>query len=79
VGEKNNPTINTRLYAAMSGVNSSTYGPTPTHERSLEIANVQFRKFRASLEDIIKAQLPELEKALQDAGAPWVKGQPIPE
>ena len=79
VGEKRNPTINTRLFAAMSGTMYSTYGPTPTHRRSLEIANIRFGEFKTALEDIIGEKLPELEKALQDAGAPWVKGQPIPE
>jgi photosystem II stability/assembly factor-like uncharacterized protein len=73
VGEKNNPTINTRLYAAMSGVSSSTYGPTPTHKRSLEIAVTQFGELKSALENILDKELPELEKALQDAGAPWVK------
>ena len=79
VGEKNNPTINYRLGVAMSGTMSSTYGPTPTHKRSLEISEIQFREFRTELENILNEQLPGLEKALQDSGAPWVKGQPIPE
>ena len=39
----------------------------------------QFRDFRTELENILNEQLPGLEKALQDSGAPWVKGQPIPE
>jgi len=79
VGEKNNPTINYRLSVARRGTMSSTYGPTPTHKRSLEIADIQFREFRTTLEKILNEQLPKLEEALQDAGAPWVKGQPIPE
>ncbi len=73
VGEKNKPTIDYRLRFAMSSMWSSTYGPTPTHKRSLEIAKTQFSKFKIVLEDILNVQLPKLEKALQDAGAPWIK------
>ncbi|OVE79980.1 hypothetical protein BVY01_01120 [bacterium I07] len=79
VGEPNNPTINRRISVAMTGTRSSTYGPTPTHKRSLEIAHEQFKEFKHSLEEIVEKKLPEFEKVLQDAGAPWVKGQPIPE
>ena len=79
VGEINKPTIDYRLGVAMIGTFGSTYGPTPTHKRSLEIAKTQFSKFKIALEDILNVQLPKLEKALQDAGAPWIKRQPIPE
>lgn len=79
VGEKNNPTIESRLRVAMIGTMFSTYGPTPTHKSSLEIAGAQFRELRAALENILNQQLPKVEKAFRDAGAPWVKGQSIPE
>jgi hypothetical protein len=78
VGEKNDPTINQRLRTASSGV-SSTYGPTTMHRKSFEIATEEFADFRASLEEILVDRLPAFEIALQDAGAPWVKGQPLPE
>ena len=79
VGEKNNPTINSRLRVAMSGTLSSTYGPTPTHKRSLEIAGQQYKEFKKLLDSILSDKLPKLEKELQDAGAPWINGQPVPE
>ena len=79
VGEKIKPTIWSRIYFSMGGTSSSTYGPTPAHKRSLEIATTQFRTLKADLLDILKNQLPELEKALAEAGAPWTEGQPIPE
>ncbi len=78
VGEKNVPTINYRIGVAMNGTLSSTYGPTPTHKRSLEIAGAQFTEFKSALENILNQRLPKLEKALQAAGAPWIKGGPIP-
>ncbi len=79
VGEKNNPTIGSRLNVALTGTRFSTYGPTPTHKRSLEIARNQLREFKVKLNSIVNEQLSKLEKALSDAGAPWVEGQPIPE
>jgi len=79
IGEKGNPTINSRLSVAMSGTMSSTYGPTPTHQRCLAIAKKQFNAFKENLEKIINERLPKLEKAMQDAGAPWVDGQTLPQ
>jgi hypothetical protein len=79
VGEKRNPTIVDRVSFAHAGTRYSTYGPTPSHKRSLEIAAKQFSKFKTELENILYQQLPQFEKALQDAGAPWLEGQEIPE
>jgi hypothetical protein len=79
IGEKNPPTINGRLRFAMGGTRLSTYGPTPNIERSLEIAYSEFAGVKSTLENILDRQLPEMEKALREAGAPWVEGQPIPE
>jgi photosystem II stability/assembly factor-like uncharacterized protein len=79
VGERINPTINRRLWFAMGSTNNSTYGPTPTHEKSLEITADQFAELKAILEDIVDRQLPELEQALRQASAPWIEGMPIPD
>jgi len=78
VGEKYDPTIRTRLNLAASGTRLSTYGPTPTHIKSNEIAEKQFRDLRSRLDSVLNEQLPVFEKKLQDAGAPWVEGQPLP-
>ncbi len=78
VGEKDKPTINSRLSAAGAGISNSTYGPTITHRRTFEIARKQFSIFREKLEDIRLNKLPALEKELIRAGAPWIEGQPIP-
>ncbi len=79
VGEKRKPSINTRLSAASSGTSYSTYGPTPMHKRSLEIAQSEFITFKSELEKVIYVELPKFEKALRKAGSPWIEGQPIPE
>lgn len=78
-GEKNNPTIASRLNLAAFGTFGSTYGPTETLKRSLEIAGEEFRTVKGELDTIVNDRLPILEKAMIDAGAPWMEGQPIPD
>jgi hypothetical protein len=78
IGEKNNPTIMNRLNAASIGVQNSTYGPTPTHIKSLNIAKIEFNEIQIELTNITKNKFPILEKQLIDAGAPWIEGQEIP-
>ncbi|MAE07659.1 MAG: glycosyl hydrolase [Bacteroidetes bacterium] len=77
IGEKTKPTVMSRLRSASSGVKNSTYGPTPTHIRSLDIAKSEFKKILIVLENIIELEIPALEKQLIDAGAPWMEGQEI--
>jgi septal ring factor EnvC (AmiA/AmiB activator) len=78
VGEANVHTVSTRLRAVSSGTRSSTYGPTPTHRRSLEIAQQEFEALRQRLNAVLEERLPALEKKLEEAGAPWTPGQPVP-
>ncbi|UCH84905.1 MAG: glycosyl hydrolase, partial [Candidatus Latescibacterota bacterium] len=78
-GEKINPTVRSRLRFAMGSTNNSTYGPTPNIRKTFDIASREYAALKAALEDIVDRQLPQIEKALIEAGAPWVEGQPIPE
>jgi len=73
IGEKSKPTILSRLYAAIGGTMQSAYGPTPTHRKSLEIAKKQFVEFEQALKNIIEIEIPEIERALIEAGAPVVE------
>lgn len=77
VGEKTRVSINTRLSMAYSSANS-TYGPTPNHLKSLEIASEEFEELREDFERIRNQTMPSLEQQLMDAGAPWMMGQPLP-
>ena len=79
VGEKTKPTIADRQSVASSGTFGSTYGPTPLHRQSLEIAGEEFKQLKKDLDEIVNTKLPKMEKALRDAGAPWMEGQSIPE
>jgi hypothetical protein len=78
LNEPQGPTIGQRLFVAMIGTGQSTYGPTPTHERSVEIAEQQFGEIRAELNRLVQQRIPALEDALFEAGAPWTPGSPVP-
>jgi hypothetical protein len=79
VGEKTAPTVRGRLRFATGAVRMSTYGPTPNVKHTFELARSEFAELRAALDNVLEVRIPEMEKALQDAGAPWMEGQPIPE
>jgi len=76
VGEKNPAGINNYLYNATLGLRDS-YGPTPLHRKSLEIAKKLLTKLREEVTSISKIQIPEITKALKSAGAPYISGQGI--
>jgi hypothetical protein len=65
------PTISSRYQAASFGLAFSTYGPTPTHRRSLELAEQELAGFEPRLERVVVERLSALEKKLAAAGAPY--------
>jgi hypothetical protein len=71
-------TISRRVRVASTSGAWSTYGPTPTHRRSLEIAEQEFAGVRARLNIVLEQRLPAFEKKLEQAGAPWTPGRPVP-
>lgn len=74
VGEGGPPTPGDRLNVASRGL-VTTYGPTKTQKQSLEAGKSELAKIKQSLEEIIEVNLPGLEKALKEAGAPWIEGE----
>ena len=79
VGEKEPHTILMRLQHAGFGSAYSTYGPTPAHRRSFEIATEEFADIRNRLNVLVSTALPDFERRLQAAGAPWTPGSPLPD
>jgi hypothetical protein len=77
-GQPQPPTPGQRLGAARLGTSQSTYGPTPTHARSLEIAEQELAQARTRLARVVGERLPALERRLEAAGAPWTPGRPVP-
>ncbi len=72
IGEKNEyPTLWTYLWAASGSANSS-YGPTKSHKKSLDIASAMLSEFESKLNSIKKSIEPNL-KDLNKIGAPSVK------
>ncbi len=78
IGERNAPTMGTHLRVASRGL-STTYGPTGLHRQSLEIAKKMLKEIKGEVEKMANETVPAMEKALRDAGAPYILGQPISE
>jgi hypothetical protein len=79
VGEAVPHTILRRLNVVKTGNRFSTYGPTPTHRRSLEIAQSEFAPLLEALRQLLEIDLPDFEARMEEAGVPWTPGRPLPE
>ncbi len=79
VGEKTDPTAVERINKALLGTRTATYGPTPTHKKSLEIGVKKLKEIRDELIVITENTIPQMEEELEEAGAPWIEGQKVPE
>ncbi|MEM8888945.1 MAG: glycosyl hydrolase [Bacteroidota bacterium] len=77
IGERTNPTIRSRMFVGFRGL-MTTYGPTPNHRKSIEVATAEMKDLMPKLEKIFEEDLPALEKALMKAGAPWIEGTAMP-
>ncbi len=78
VGEPTEATVADRLGAVLIGTRFSTYGPTPTHRKSLQWGQESFSELRSQLNRVLTERIPAVEDRLADAGAPWTPGAPIP-
>lgn len=78
VGQLTPDSVGTRLSVAQIGTMFSTYGPTPTHVRMMDLAEDEFAGIKADINTLLNEALPAFEKKLLDAGAPWVPGMPLP-
>jgi hypothetical protein len=77
VGEKQSPNVESRLNAVELGIYASTYGPTATHQMTLDLANDQLRQVSSALAKA-RSDAAVLGDDLLRAGAPWVEGNPLP-
>ncbi len=78
VGERSDPTPSNAAYFASAALNG-TYGPTANHKAALQVAKKQLEGILADLKDVNENVIPDLEKQLKAAGAPWIEGQQIPD
>ena len=70
--------VKARIEAAVMGTFRSTYGPTPTLQAAVDIAQRQFEGLKARIDRIGKSELPSLRQALDAAGVPWTPGRSVP-
>ena len=73
------PSILSRAQVALGGTLSQTHGPTKTFREQYAIARTEFAEVRKTLQKLLKTKLVPLEKQLDEAGAPWTPGRPIPQ
>lgn len=73
IGEKTKPTIGDRLFAVDRGISRSTYGPTPTHKRSLDLVNEALNAISGKMQQA-QQKMNDLDGKLKAAGAPYVEG-----
>ena len=66
-------TITRRVQVAQMGTASSTFGPTPTHRRSLEIGEKELAAVRERLNAVLAERLPALEKKLEPGARPGAR------
>ena len=76
VGERNPADLNDYLYNASSGLRNS-YGPTPLHAKSLEMAKQLLSELKTEVIKISKIKIPEIQRMLKEADAPYIIGQGI--
>jgi len=78
LGEPVAHTIERRLSAASIGTMMSTYGPTPNHRQTLDIAQEELAEVKAGLAQLVEVDLPAFEEKLEAAGVPWTPGRGVP-
>jgi len=78
MNESQPPSISSRVGRLIYGQWRSTSAPTQTMREQYEIAGDEFVPQLDNLRQLIEVDLKKLEKAMEEAGAPWTPGR-IPE
>ncbi len=76
-GEKRNPTISSYLSSVGRSIQRSTYGPTETNKKSLEIVVTLLEDSYFKVESA-EQKISRLAEDLLQAGSPWIEGEPLP-
>jgi photosystem II stability/assembly factor-like uncharacterized protein len=74
IGESSKPTASDGGSLGWFGF-SNTYGPTDEHKGLLSRVKSQLAKVKTDLKKVTEGVLPQLERELKQAGAPWIEGQ----
>lgn len=73
IGERTQPTPSSRLYVGYNAL-SSTYGPTPMHVQTIKNGKTELNNIQNDLNQFVENVMPELKRAVQQAGAPPIEG-----
>lgn len=73
--ENQPPSIQGRVSNIVYGFMRSTSAPTQTMKNQYKIAGEEFEPQLAKLKQLIEVDLKKLEKAMEEAGAPWTPGR----
>ncbi len=78
LGDYGPVTIKHRVDVAGFGARRQVYGPTVTQERSLAIAEEEFKEISTTLDRLIDQDFAALKDKLDAAGVPWTPGRGVP-
>ncbi|MCG8579118.1 MAG: hypothetical protein MI866_04340 [Bacteroidales bacterium] len=78
VGEKNSPTISSRLQAASINIANNTYGPTATQKQNLIYAQNALTEVKDRVKQIVESDFEQIMQMLLVNDGPWVEGMPLP-
>jgi len=73
IGENSPPTPGNRFFVGFRGL-STTYGPTAMHQSAVQAGRAELAALRSQLDRFAEQVMPELERALEAAGAPPIEG-----
>ncbi|MHC4211022.1 MAG: VPS10 domain-containing protein [Planctomycetota bacterium] len=73
IGERGPPSPGNRFFVGWRGL-STSYGPTDMHRSTLQAGRNELAALRSGLDRIAEQVMPELERALEAAGAPPIEG-----
>jgi hypothetical protein len=69
IGERSPPTPRSRMFVGYRAL-STTYGPTEMHRETVATGRRELTAIQNQLNDLVENVMPELEQALEAAGAP---------
>ena len=74
IGEKSNPTLGERLFSLDRGISRSTYGPTETHKKTMQMVVKEWNSLNEKLQGF-KDTASAFAGQIVEAGGSWIEGQ----
>jgi photosystem II stability/assembly factor-like uncharacterized protein len=74
IGERDPPSLGNRYSVGVRGLNT-THGPTELHRSTVAAGRNELAALKTELDRMVEQVMPELERALEAAGAPPIEGR----